>query len=464
MECIKDTLLERQRRYEDCLRRDPPACQAVKALSVPPEDAVALVNSHVLAPAMGGFVRWILQQAVKSGKTRIYFLARDGYFPYHGTRLLCEQMNLPIACRYLSCSRYSLRMPLFHTNRKEALDLLCGRGMEVSLKRVLSRGGMTQEEKEAVEHRLNLPFSSETLLTPEQLTEIRKRLGECRLFLDCLERHSREALPAAAGYFRQEGLLEDVNDAIVDSGWIGSIQQALGRLLSLLGRKKGLEGYYWGLYDLPERAKKEAYHSYYFGPKGNLREKIWFNNSLFEAVYTAPHGMTLGYEKWENGYRPVYGAIGQGRKESARLLEGCLMPYLQNLLERMGKDYFLYGDLKTDRAMIRDLFRLFMGAPTREEAEYFGRIPFSDDVVDGEEGQIAPVLTQGQLRDHYVFSRWMVQKGLRKKPFRESAWYIGSVVRGGRHIRRHVRQYAFYQTLRHVRAARRFSKERREKT
>ena len=63
------------------------------------------------------------------------------------------------------------------------------------------------------------------------------------------------------------------------------------------------------------------------------------------------------------------------------------MPYLQNLLERMGKDYFLYGDLKTDRAMIRDLFRLFMGAPTREEAEYFGRIPFSDDVVDGEEGR-----------------------------------------------------------------------------
>ena len=44
MECIKDTLLERQRRYEDCLRRDPPACQAVKALSVPPEDAVAPVS------------------------------------------------------------------------------------------------------------------------------------------------------------------------------------------------------------------------------------------------------------------------------------------------------------------------------------------------------------------------------------------------------------------------------------
>ena len=147
MECIEGTLLERRRRYEDCLRRDPPAYQAVKALTVPPEDAVALVNSHVLAPAMGGFVRWILQQAVKNGKTRIYFLARDGYFPYHGARLLCEQMNLPIACRYLSCSRYSLRIPLFHTNGEEALDLLCRRGMEVSLKRVLSRGGLTREQQ-----------------------------------------------------------------------------------------------------------------------------------------------------------------------------------------------------------------------------------------------------------------------------------------------------------------------------
>ena len=91
---------------------------------------------------------------------------------------------------------------------------------------------------------------------------------------------------------------------------MGSIQQTLGELLRRLGRTKKLEGYYWGLYDLPRQAGREEYHSYYFGPEGNLKEKIWFNNSLFEAVYTAPHGMTLGYEETGGKYLPIYGDAG----------------------------------------------------------------------------------------------------------------------------------------------------------
>lgn len=462
MERIGNTRPNRRQQYEACLRENPPMYQAAKKLAVPPGDAVALVDSYVLAPALGGFVRWVLQQAVQSGKQRIYFLARDGYFPYRAAQFFCAQMGLPIECRYLSCSRYSLRIPMFHFNREEALGLLCRRGMDVNLERVLSRGGLTRPEREAVEKELALPFSPKTLLTPDWLAEIQKRLGRCKPFLAYLDRHSREALPAAAGYFQQEGLMEQTEDAIVDSGWVGSIQQTLGELLRRLGRTKKLEGYYWGLYDLPRQAGREEYHSYYFGPEGNLKEKIWFNNSLFEAVYTAPHGMTLGYEETGGRYLPIYGDVGQGRKEFARRLESYLTPYLKHLMGGIGKDLFLYGGVEQDLTAIRRLFRLFMGTPTPGEAEAFGSLPFSDDVVEGGDRQIAALLTEEQLRDHHILSRWMIHKGLRKNQFRESAWYTGSAVRGGRHIPRHLRQYALYQFLRHARTVRRFQKERRK--
>lgn len=58
-------------------------------------------------------------------------------------------------------------------------------------------------------------------------------------------------MPGLAGYLQQEGLLEEVPDAIVDSGWVGSMQMALNEVLASMGRTKPLEGYYWGLYARP---------------------------------------------------------------------------------------------------------------------------------------------------------------------------------------------------------------------
>ena len=42
----------------------------------------AAVGACVLGPALSAFVRWVLAEAVRTGKKRLYFLARDGYFMY----------------------------------------------------------------------------------------------------------------------------------------------------------------------------------------------------------------------------------------------------------------------------------------------------------------------------------------------------------------------------------------------
>ena len=69
---------------------------------------------NVLGPAINSFIIWVLQESRKNGVQRLYFLARDGYLMYQCARIYCEKQKLPIECRYLSCSRYSVRIPLFH--------------------------------------------------------------------------------------------------------------------------------------------------------------------------------------------------------------------------------------------------------------------------------------------------------------------------------------------------------------
>ena len=464
MERIGNTRPNRRRQYEACLRENPPMYQAAKKLTVPPGDAVALVDSYVLAPALGGFVRWVLQQAVQRGKQRLYFLARDGYFPYRAAQFFCAQMGLPIECRYLSCSRYSLRIPMFHFNREEALGLLCRRGMDVNLERVLSRGGLTRPEREAVEKELALPFSPKTLLTPDWLAEIQKRLGRCKPFLAYLDRHSREALPAAAGYFQQEGLMEQTEDAIVDSGWLGSMQQTLNQALALLGRKQKLEGYYWGLYDLPAQADPGGYHYYFFSPQGPLRAKARFNNCLFEAVFTAPHGMTLSYVLQNGRFAPYYGPISGAKQKAVQTIGAYLMRYIR-LLAAQGRQHEgplslpQEQDFARDRAAIQRLFFLLSARPTPEEAQALGSLPFSDDVVEDPHSVLAPLLTEEELKAGHPLRRLLSPPGA---GMRASAWYEGSAVRRGRKARYHLWQHGLYQYLRHGAGRYRYIRKRRE--
>ncbi len=84
-----------------------------------------------------------------------------------------------------------------------------------------------------------------------KLGEVRKALETCTYFWKCVDKRSREAMPSLRGYLEMEGLLEDKKAALVDSGWVGSMQKILNRTVQQIGRKEELEGYYWGIYEFP---------------------------------------------------------------------------------------------------------------------------------------------------------------------------------------------------------------------
>lgn len=255
----------------------------------------------VFAPVASAFVEWVISRAVRSGKKRLYFLARDGYPMYVISSMLCEMRHIDMDIRLLSVSRYALRLPEYHLLGEGAIDRIVIGGIDVTLRKIFKRGGLTDDEGAAVARALGMEAEQDKILNYGQVMELKESLRRCDVFLKYIYDHSYKAYPAAIGYMEQMGMLDDEAYALVDSGWTGTLQQTITNLLRVKKPDFMVEGYYFGLYELPRGVNVNNYHSFYFSPGKGLRRKVKFSNCLFETVFSQDCGMTLGYCKKGKG-------------------------------------------------------------------------------------------------------------------------------------------------------------------
>ena len=409
------------------------------------EDVFNKTSKEILAPALNDFVLWILRKAQRNGIRRLYFLARDGYLMYRCAGIYVERFHLPIECRYLCCSRYSLRLPMYHRDMGAALDYICRGGTEVTLDRILDRSGIKEEEKRITLEQLGMTGQRKKPISYPHLKRIRQKLEECPFFLKVVETNSREKLPSLLGYLEQEGLTEEGPIALVDSGWTGSMQKEICQALGILGKKERLTGYYWGIYELPKGVRREDYHCYYFSPEAGLRKKVYFSNSLFESIFSAPQGMTTGYDKVQGQWRPVYARTDEERKRFLEELEKILLEYARNQAASMKhiEDSHLIRDRQeTEKSLSR-----FMGKPEFQEAQIFGNQPFSDDIFDTEGQTAAGRMTEEELKANHVWNKVGKMSGFSSGYVKESPWYEGSAVLYGKRPGYHIFMYHLYKYL-----------------
>lgn len=440
---------ERLETYQRCLKGNKHLALGSNYVEQSVADTFEADAWLVLAPALHSFVIWTLQQATKDGVKRLYFLARDGYLMHKIALEITEQLNLPIECRYLYCSRYSLRTPLFHLDVEEALDYICRNSIKVNLAVILKRTGLKKSQREEVIRQLELDISPEDEIPYKRLKEVRRRLSECKVFIQYLIENSKRLMPSLEAYLKQEGLLEEVEMAMVDSGWTGSTQKTLNQALLHLGRGKEIMGYYWGLYSIPAGEKWNQYCGYYFMPHKNMKEKVYFSNSLFEAIFSAPHGMTLGYRLSSGRAKPFFLSVREDTVAFQKKLERIMFSYTEMLV----REIETIDDINTQetKAIHYPMLKLLMTNPTKEEVEYFGNLFFSDDVFE-DEGQWIAAKFGEELRRNNILFRILILLGIRRGRMEESGWVEGSIVRHGVRTKSTLRQYTIYKWLRTLRA------------
>ena len=407
------------------------------------------VDKLVLAPTLNGYIIWVLREACNMGLERLYFLARDGYLMYNLACKYVEKFDLPLECKYLYCSRYSLRVPLYHKNIEEALDHVCRGGIDVTLRKILTRSGFTAEDIQIYEE--NSKTYIDKVIPYADLTAYKEKLRNDNRYMELLKKRSEEAWPAAVKYFEQEGLFENKKQALVDSGWTGTTQKTFKDIFKACNKEIDLKGFYFGLYELPKECEAKDYYSFYFAPKGYLKNKVFFSNCLFEGVFSAPHGMTIAYEETGDGFKPVLSETNKKTKKLIERIDFNINAYSESLLEAIEKEQFYGMDYDKMKALLYKQLKTFMYNPKALEAESYGRIQFSDDLLDSQMQDIATKLSERELRKNHVLNKFLLMTGVKKGHVQESAWYEASAVRNSRIAWWHRLNYALYKALVYIR-------------
>ena len=461
------------------------------------------VLQEIFAPLMTAFTVWVLREAEARGIKRLYFLSRDGYLPYRTAIRLVKSCEFDIECRYLYCSRYSLRVPMYSENVDEALSHVTRGGIDVTFRKILLRSGFRAEDIPKMQAAFP-DLALDEVIPYSGLKKVRARLAGSDAYKDLLKQRSEEAWEPLCAYFRQEGLLEGIGACdrskeksdrvsarygslgkseragtcdenaekigIVDSGWTGTTQKSIAEIRRRCGIDDPVEGFYFGLFEIPKGSDPERYHSFYFGPKTKLFNKVFFSNSLFEALVRADHGTVSGYRKVK-----TFGKDGEIRYSMEPILEPCRM---NGIAEKLDQYIRKYMNEITDREHpgarkipaefdgiltpeLTGRLKKFMWNPDPDEAEYFGSLPFSDDLLDETEREVAPVFPVRYLKENHLVNRMLTSLGIRKGTVHESAWFEATCVRSAErtgssdHAQSasiwHRISFSFYKTVSYLR-------------
>lgn len=372
------------------------------------------IFTKVWVPTLTSFTNWALQKARGNGVKRLYFLARDAYYPYLIANHIQRKEKLDVEIRYLEGSRYAFRMAEFGMPDSDPIEKICIGGVHVTLRSILRRGGLTDAEISEVARVLQKESELDKTLCYEETVQYKTVLKNCDTLLRYIRKHGEEALLVTKEYLRQEGFMDDVPIAICDSGWVGSLQETLSHLS---GRR--MDGYYFGLYELPKGVDANRYHTFYFRPYLDIKRKAGFSNCLFECVCSSEKGMTIGYQQsGETGQiYPVYETKWNQNAEALKEQEALLRRELKHL-----------GFLpELDAKEVEKILYRFMSFPTKEESKIYGKRLFSDDVLNHQFQTLSEELTAEEQKNLHPFRRLLIMKGLQKGKIKDSAWPEGSV-------------------------------------
>lgn len=410
-----------------------------------------LLYLHVFAPSMVEFVEWVLEEAVRSGKKRLYFLARDGWIMYETAKAVCRKRNLSMDCRYLQVSRYAVRTAQYHLLGKSCLNLICVGGIDVTFRKIMQRGMLTGQEAEEIAALCGYENQMDQVLHVGQVQELKRRLADIPSFFSYVDAHSRDMYPNVMGYLRQEGLLDGISYALVDSGWVGTLQQSVEHLVNTAFDGKGrvvLQGYYFGLYEIPAGADLNGYHGYYFEPGNHLKRKVRFSNCLFETVFSAPEGMTLCYEDVGEHYAACISKSPNPNAAQLKKHHQLQMEYTEIYVsctdgaEKSRKD-----------RVAENLLGTLMGEPVNWEVQALGGGLFCDDILESQMQPVAAPLLDAEIQKQRFFRKLLIVLNLKKEEIHESAWLEGSIVQNGTQVKKSLRHAALYKYLIYMRKA-----------
>ncbi|MCV6595362.1 MAG: hypothetical protein OIF48_20630 [Silicimonas sp.] len=258
-----------------------------------------------IGPLLLGFANWLLAEARLRNLKTLHFLSREGLIFREAFDLVNNASETGIDSNYLFGSRRAIRMANL-TSRLDIADM--ARGTIDATARVgdllAGRFGLTQDEvsDEMLKAAGFTGWSARTGTTQAQ----KDRFCELALSLEeTILAKAREERDIYRAYLDSRGILDTPEIAIVDVGWQGNMQGALG---TLVGRP--LTGFYLATLNAARRwsAQGHVLRGYLanFVDRIGPEDAILSNRLLVEHILCAITPSIIGVRRQEGDFAPVY--------------------------------------------------------------------------------------------------------------------------------------------------------------
>jgi len=300
----------------------------------PQEACIHDVSSGVAGPILLGYLYWVLTQAERLGIQRLYFISREGQILRNIAAELVKALSLSVELRYL----YGSRQAWF----------------------------------------VREPNSQRHGMPPSVDGNTSSRTWEL-----------------ARDYLLQESLCDGTPWAMVDLGWKGRLQYALGNLLSE-NSQEPITGFYFALDKNHLRRDHDRLFTYHTGRDPHLLVSWLTYAALLELFTAADHGQVIGYQAKEHGIQPQLNA---SRNESALawglgIQQKAIMHFVRDMISDSRPEDWSIADWH--EATARSAAAFFQH-PTPQEAAVYGKVEVFSGMIESRAEEMAVTLSSGRI-------------------------------------------------------------------
>ncbi|MBD2254577.1 HAD family hydrolase [Nostoc parmelioides] len=362
--------------------------------------------ANVIAPVLFGFVHWCLSQAQSKGIQRLYFVARDGQILLKIAQIICESWNYTIDCRYLYGSRQAWHFPAITEIGETELDWIFDPTQFLSVQSVCERVNLKPEQiSEILESNGFSKDIWQKNLNNQQrslLKQIFKQQEVIQLIIDTAATYREQAI----GYFKQEGLADEIPFVIVDIGWNGRLQRSLSKLLNIADMYPayGLYGFYFGLSRKLKAFPEDCLFAYFSDVDSPSERDNLCHRALLELFVAADHGGTIRFESQNGVFTPILRSKDNNKAlEWGLLVQQSSIKHYAQIITKCIKytDLDINALLKASEKVLKE----FVLLPNLKESDVFGSFIFAEDQTENVLYELAPPYKLFDLWNLFLYAR-----------------------------------------------------------
>ena len=271
------------------------------------------IGYETLGILLYGYTKWLIEKLQRKNIKKIYFLAREGALLKEAFDLL---NNTDIESRYLYVSRRSTRVSLLKDikNLEDVFEIVKMRKIIDINSFFKSVGLEISKYKELLDKYKCKP--QDNILNIKEFDTIFDKIK------NDIKSNAKNEEKNLLQYLKQEEV--EGNIAVADVGWVGTMQNALTKIINQNSEKCDIFGFYMGQAPnakkfIEKGMKNEAYLFSYNQLEEYKKIRAFLN--LFESFFLAQHGTTIGYKLEKNVYVPILDEIEYSKDEIEKFKE-----------------------------------------------------------------------------------------------------------------------------------------------